>query len=63
MNLHWQHSISARVGRRQFRWARQRAAGKLQASNIQAPKKHQKPNTNIQHLTPNFQGKVTNYDK
>ena len=24
MNLHWQHSLSARVGRRQFRWARQR---------------------------------------
>jgi len=30
MNFHWQHSLSARVGRRQFRWARSRArAGKV----------------------------------
>lgn len=25
MHLHWQHTLSARVGRRQFQWARQQA--------------------------------------
>jgi len=37
MYLHWEHSMSARVTRRQFRWGRRRAAGNAANGGVSKP--------------------------